>query len=199
MLESISIIISSYNTIKTFVLSISCTNTLHTNLKELVQICFINKKNGQRSFRKRQLYLAIYTCSNKTFSEPDIIKNSIFYFLGNVHLCICKVRWINFQQTVCITMGMNCAPLSPTCSFIRMKQTSWWDFERKNGIRIMRCFYFMFRYIHIDDVLSFSNSRYDDYVDSMYPIELEIQGRAQMVLLEQSNSIDWIRFAIYDH
>ena len=50
--------LSSYNTIKTFVLSISCTNTLHTNLKELVQICFINKRNGQRSFRKRQLYLA---------------------------------------------------------------------------------------------------------------------------------------------
>ena len=40
----------------------------------------------------------------------------------------------------------------------------------------MRCFYFMFRYIHIDDVLSFNNSRYDDYVDSIYPIELEIQG-----------------------
>ena len=57
-LEYISRSLSSYNTIKTSVLSISCTNTPHTNLKELVQICFINKRNGQRSFKKRQLYLA---------------------------------------------------------------------------------------------------------------------------------------------
>jgi hypothetical protein len=36
-----------------------------------------------------------------------------------------------FQQIIGIPMGTNCALLfSPTCSFIRMRQTSYWGFSR---------------------------------------------------------------------
>jgi hypothetical protein len=33
----------------------------------------------------------------------------------------------------------------------------------------------MFRYIELDDVLSLNNSRFGDFVDRIYPIELEIK------------------------
>jgi len=36
-----------------------------------------------------------------------------------------------FQQTAGIPMGTNCAPLLATCSFIRMRQTSYRGFSRK--------------------------------------------------------------------
>ena len=33
----------------------------------------------------------------------------------------------------------------------------------------------MFRYIHVDDVLSLNNSKFGDFVDRISPIELEIK------------------------
>ena len=46
-------------------------------------------------------------------------------------------------------------------------------FSRKNENRLARSFNFTFRYI--DDVLSLNNSRIGDFVDRIYPIELEIK------------------------
>jgi hypothetical protein len=45
---------------------------------------------------------------------------------------------------------------------------------KKNKKKLDRCFNFMFRYI--DDVLSINNSRFGDFVDRIYPIELEIKN-----------------------
>ena len=51
------------------------------------------------------------------------------------------------------------------------------DFEqgllKKNEKKLARSFNFTFRYI--DDVLSLNNSRFGDFVDRTYPIELEIK------------------------
>ena len=44
---------------------------------------------------------------------------------------------------------------------------------KKNEKRQARSFNFRFRYL--DDVLSLNNSRFDDFVDRIYPIELEIK------------------------
>ena len=44
---------------------------------------------------------------------------------------------------------------------------------KKNEKKIARSFNFTFRYI--DDVLSLYNSRFGDFVDHIYPIELEIK------------------------
>ena len=62
---------------------------------------------------------------------------------------------------------------SPTCSFIRMRQTSYRGFSRKIKKKLARSFNFTLRYI--DDVLSLNNSRFGDFVDRIYPIELEIK------------------------
>ena len=44
---------------------------------------------------------------------------------------------------------------------------------KKNQKKLARSFNFTFRYI--DDVLSLNNSRFDDFVDRIYSIELEIE------------------------
>jgi len=44
---------------------------------------------------------------------------------------------------------------------------------KKNERKLARSFDFMFRYI--DNVLSLNNSRFGDFVDGIYPIELEIK------------------------
>ena len=44
---------------------------------------------------------------------------------------------------------------------------------KKNEKKPARSFNFTFRYL--DDVLSLSNSRFGDFVDRIYPIELEIK------------------------
>jgi hypothetical protein len=44
---------------------------------------------------------------------------------------------------------------------------------KKNEKKLTRSFNFTFRYI--DDVLSLNNSRFGNFVDCIYPIELEIK------------------------
>ena len=44
---------------------------------------------------------------------------------------------------------------------------------KKNEKKLARSFNFTFRYI--DDVLSLNNSRFGNFVDCIYPIELEIK------------------------
>jgi hypothetical protein len=44
---------------------------------------------------------------------------------------------------------------------------------KKNENKLARSFNFTFRYI--DDVISLNNSRFGDFVDRIYPIELEIK------------------------
>ena len=56
---------------------------------------------------------------------------------------------------------------SPICSFIRRRQSSY----KKNEKRLARSFNFTFRY----DVLTINNSRFGDFVDHIYHIELEIK------------------------
>ena len=70
-----------------------------------------------------------------------------------------------FQKTVGIPMGTNCAPpladmfiYSYEADFIKV-------FPRKNEKKLTRSFNFTFRY---------NNSRFGDFVDRIYPIELEI-------------------------
>jgi hypothetical protein len=44
---------------------------------------------------------------------------------------------------------------------------------KKTEKKLARCFRFTFRYI--EDVLSLNNSRFGDFVDLIYPIELEME------------------------
>jgi hypothetical protein len=72
-------------------------------------------------------------------------------------------------------MGTNCAPLladlflhSYEADFIR-------GLLKKNEKKLAIARSFNFTLCYIDDVLSLNNSRFGDFVDHIYPIELEIK------------------------
>jgi hypothetical protein len=119
--------------------------------------------------RDRSYFVNNHSDSTKQFSETNII-NMLEFLVDNI-FAIFGGRV--FQQTVGIPMGTNCAPLladlflySYEADFIR-------GLLKKNEKKIARSFNFTFRYI--DDVLSLYNSRFGDFVDHIYPIELEIK------------------------
>ena len=74
-------------------------------------------------------------------------------------------------QTVDIPMGTNCTPLLADLFLYSYEEDFIQWFLKKNEKKLARSFNFTFRYI--DDVLSLTNSRFGDFVDRIYPIELE--------------------------
>ena len=70
-------------------------------------------------------------------------------------------------------MGTNCARLLADL-FLYWYETDFIQgLHKKNEKKLARSFNFMFCYI--DDVISLNNSRFGDFVDRIYPIELEIK------------------------
>jgi hypothetical protein len=77
------------------------------------------------------------------------------------------------QQTVGIPNGTNCAPLLADLFLYSYQADFIQRLLKKNEKKLTRSFNFTFRYI--DDVLLPNNSRFGDFVDRIYPIELEIK------------------------
>ena len=129
----------SCNSFKTFDFSTFYTTIPHSKLKdrlrELVQLCFI-KKNGQRRYKflvlgrdrsyfvrrkkntlilpKSSLKLISSTCSSFLLLTTYLSLVDVFFNRQSAYL------WV---QAVLL--------FSPTCSFIRMRQTSYMGFSRK--------------------------------------------------------------------
>ena len=78
-----------------------------------------------------------------------------------------------FQQTVGIPMCTTCAPLLADLFLYSYEADLIQGLPKKNEKKLARSFNFTFHYI--DDVLSLNNSRFGDFVDRIYPIELEIK------------------------
>jgi hypothetical protein len=133
--------LSSCNSIRTFDFSTLYTTIPHSKLKdklrELVQLCFI-KKNGQVPQRRykylvlgrdRSYFVKHHSDSTKKFSETDIFNmlefliDNIFAMFGERVFQQLTYLWV---QTVLL--------FTPTCSFIRMRQTSYRGFSRKTKI-----------------------------------------------------------------
>jgi hypothetical protein len=76
-------------------------------------------------------------------------------------------------------------------------------FPRKNEKKLARSYNFKFR--HIDDGLSHNNSRFCDYVDRIYPIELEIEDTTSTSMCTsyldmhiETDSYGLLRTKLYD-
>jgi hypothetical protein len=70
-------------------------------------------------------------------------------------------------------MGTNCAPLLADLFLYSYEADFIQGLLKKNEKKLARSFNFTFRYT--DVVLSLNNSRFGDFVDRIYPIELEIK------------------------
>ena len=108
-----------------------------------------------------------------------------------------------FQQTVGIHMCTNCAPLLVDLLLYSYEADFIQGLLKKNEKKLARSFNFTFRYI--DDVLSLNNSRFGDFVDRIYPIELEIKETTEtdrsasyLDLHLKIDSEDWLRTKVYD-
>jgi hypothetical protein len=107
--------------------------------------------------------------STKKFSEIDII-NMLEFLIDNIFVVFGEHV---FQQTICIPMGTNCVPLLADLLLYSYESDFINGLLKKNEKKLARSFNFTFRCI--DDVLSLNNSRFGDFVDRIYPIELEIK------------------------
>ena len=71
-------------------------------------------------------------------------------------------------------MGTNCAPFLGDLFLYSYEADFIQGLLMKNEKKLARSFNFTFRYIY--DVLSLNNSRFGDFVDRIYHIELEIKN-----------------------
>jgi hypothetical protein len=173
--------LSSCNNIKTFDFSTLYTTIPHFKLKnklrELVQLYFI-KKNGQRRYkylvleRDRFCFVKKHSDSTKKFSETDII-NMLEFLIDNI---FAMFGGRVFQQPVGIPMGTNCALFLADLFLYSYEADFIQGLLKKNETKLARSFNFTVRYT--DDVMSLNNSRFGDFVDHIYPIELEIKDTA---------------------
>ena len=89
-----------------------------------------------------------------------------------------------FQQTVGIPMGTNCAPLLADLLLYSYEADFIQGLLKKNEKKLAQSFKFTFCYI--DDVLSLNYSRFGDFVDRIYPTELEIKDITDASFLDTS-------------
>jgi hypothetical protein len=94
--------------------------------------------------------------STKKFSETDIF-SMLEFFIDNIG----------------IPMGTNCAPLLADLFYYSYEADFIQGLLKKNETKLVRSINCTFRYIN--DVILLNNSRFGDFVDRIYPIELEIQ------------------------
>jgi hypothetical protein len=85
------------------------------------------------------------------------------FLIESIHVLVMLSGSV-FQQTVGILTGTNCAPLFTDLFLYSYVEDFIQGFLKKN---------FTFRYI--DVVLSFNNSKFDDFVNRIYAIELEMK------------------------
>ena len=100
-------------------------------------------------------------------------------------------------------MATNCAPLLTDLCLHSYETDFLQGLLKKNERNLARSINITFRYI--DNVLSLNNSRFRDFVDSIYPIELEIKdttdtdrSASYIDLLLDIDSEGWLRTKLYD-
>jgi len=136
---------------------------------------FYEKKNGQRRYkyivvgRGRSYFVKHHSDSTKKFPETDIF-NMLELLIDNIFVLFGRSV---FLQTVGIPMGTNCAPLLADLYLYSYEEDFIQGLLKKNEKKLAQSFNVTFR--NIDDVLSINNSRLGDFVDCIYPIELEIK------------------------
>ena len=163
--------------IKTFNFSTLYTSIPHDLLKSrmnsITNNAFKHKNGGTR-------YTHIKVCRNKSYftSDPlngdnkytaDDICKMIEFLVDNIYV---RFGGQLFQQMVGIPMGTNCAPLLADL-FLYSYENEFLDKLIKEGKRkLARKFNLSYRYI--DDLISFNNKRFKEFISDIYPKELTI-------------------------
>ena len=111
----------------------------------------------------RSYFVKHLSDSTKKLSETDIF-NMLEFLIHNI--------FVMFDGRV-FQDGYNCAPLLSNLFLYSYEADFIEGLLKKPEKKLSRSFNFTFRYII--HVLSLNNSRFGDFVDRIYPIELEIK------------------------
>ena len=116
------------------------------------------------------LHILLRTTEAKhKYTEDDIVR-MIEFLIDNIFV---ESGGVIFQQVIVIPMGTNCAPLLADL-FLYSYEAEFIQTLIKSGKRYLaKSFSFTYRYI--DDVLAINNPKFGNYIDDIYPAELEIK------------------------
>ena len=162
-------------------------------------------KNGKKRYEyivvgyNSTYFVKDHSNAKHKYTENDIVR-MIDFLIDNIFVeCGGEI----FQQVIGIPMGTNCAPLLADL-FLYSYEAEFIQTLIKSGKRqLAKSFNFTFRYI--DDVLSLNNSKFSDYINDIYPEELEIKETTDnstsssfLDLLLEFDNDNRLRVKIYD-
>ena len=170
--------LASVHSIKTYDFSTLYTTIPHSKLKsrltELIRNAF-RFKNGKKRYEyivvgyKSTYFVKDHSEAKNKYTEDDIVR-MLEFLIDNIFV---ECGGVIFQQVIGIPMGTNCAPLLADL-FLYSYEAEFIQTLIKSGKRhLAKSFHFTYRYI--DDVLSINNPKFGDYIDYIYPVELEIK------------------------
>ena len=168
----------SVNSIKSFDFSSLYTTTPHdklkSKLKEIINQCFFHK-NGSCRFQyviigcKETYFVRDHSNVPQKYSDTDVIK-TLEYLIDNIFV---DFGGHIFQQTISIPMGTNCAPLLADLFLYSYEAEFVQSFLKAGKKHLAQQLSFTYRYI--DDVFSLKNTKFAEYLEFIYPSELQIK------------------------
>ena len=147
---------------------------LKSKLKAIINQCFFHK-NGNRRFQyvvigyKDTYFIRDHSDAPQKYSDADVIK-MLEYLIDNIFV---EFGGRIFQQTIGIPMGTNCAPLLADLFLYSYEAEFVQSLLQAGKKHLAQQFNFTYRYI--DDVLSLKNTKFAEYLEFIYPRELEIK------------------------
>ena len=123
----------------------------------------INIFNGTGQFSKK------LSDKGKTYDEIKICE-LLDFLIDNIYV---KFGDKTFRQVVGISMGTNCAPLLADLFLFAYESDFLTSLMKSKKSHIAKKFNLSFRYI--DDLISFNNPRINEFLQLIYPQELEIK------------------------
>ena len=169
---------SRVNSIQAFDFSTLYTTIPHSKLKERLAKIISNaftSKNGNRKYKfivvnyDKTYFVKEKSDSENKYTETDIIQ-MLNFLIDNIFVVF---GGRVFQQIVGIPMGTNCAPLLADI-FLYSYEAEFIQSLVSEGKRNLASD-FNFTYRYIDDVLSINNPKFADYLNRIYPSELEVK------------------------
>ena len=131
-------------------------------------------KNGKKRYEyivvgyNSTYFVKDHSNANHKYTENDIVR-MIDFLIDNIFVeCGGEI----FQQVIAIPMGTNCAPLLAGL-FLYSYEAEFIQTLIKSGKRQSESESLKFTFRYIDDVLLLNNSKFSDYINDIYPEELE--------------------------
>ena len=125
---------------------------------------------GKSATNRLWLIIILHTLLRTLPMRKINIQRMIDFLIDNIFV---ECGGVIFQQVIGIPMGTNCAPLLADLFLYSYEVEFIQTLIKSSERHLAKSFCFTYRYI--DDVLSINNPKFGDYINIIYPVELEIK------------------------